>query len=138
MFDFVSLCPWPCYSLMQSLQRFRLGIFGGTLFGKSLPSPLSTCFPTTRDILFCMLLLNPLRLIFDLHTAQLEISPIPIQNPLSRFFVGFHYCSWTKLLNYLFHWYQGRRKKQIWSSDCFLGYTCKTGLVGRLSLSSHS
>ena len=50
-------------------------------------------------------------LIFDLHTAQLEISPIPIQNPLSQFFVGFHYCSWTTLLKHLFDWYQGRRKK---------------------------
>ena len=45
---------------MQSLQRFRLGLFGGILFGKSLPSPLSTRFPTIRDILFCMLLLSPL------------------------------------------------------------------------------
>ena len=59
-FFFVSLCPWPCGSFMQSLQRFRLRIFGGILFGKSLPSLLSTRFPTTRDILFCMLLLSPL------------------------------------------------------------------------------
>ena len=52
-------------------------------------------------------------LIFDLHTAQLEISPIPIQNPLSRFFEGFHYCSWAKLLKHLFDCHQGRRKKHI-------------------------
>ena len=52
-------------------------------------------------------------LIFDLHTAQLELSPIPIQNPLSRFFEGFHYCSWAKLLKHLFDCHQGRRKKHI-------------------------
>ena len=60
IFEFVSLCPWSCDSSMRSLQLFRIGLFGGILFGKSLPSPLSTRFPTTKDILFCMLLLSPL------------------------------------------------------------------------------
>ena len=60
IFDFVSSCLWTCNSFMQSLQCFRLGLFGGILFGKSLSLPLWTHFSTTRDILFCMLLLRPL------------------------------------------------------------------------------
>ena len=88
MFDFVSLCPWPCYSFMQSLQHFRLGIFGGTLFGKSLPSPLSTRFPTTRYILFCMLLLNPLTdLWFTYGTTRDFTNSHP--KPTELIFLGF-------------------------------------------------
>ena len=60
LFAFISLRPWPCDLFMISLQRFRLALFRGILFGKSLPSPLSSRFPTTRDILFGMLLLSPL------------------------------------------------------------------------------
>ena len=88
IFDFVFLCPWPCDSFMQSLQRFRLGLFGGILFGKPLPSPLSTRFPTTRGILFCMLLLSPLTdLWFTYGTTRDFTNSHP--KPIESIFRGF-------------------------------------------------